>query len=115
MRNECDNTVEPSSNQAPGGTLSNEDTDVLPTNLLSDELQLALNQVSNPVSFLLTGSTDSVFQEATEHELLKAINRCKELILENTECSVERKWIVRHLIELRFRLQEYKEAMEDPR
>ncbi|XP_019762769.2 differentially expressed in FDCP 8 homolog [Dendroctonus ponderosae] len=98
MRNEYDKTVESSCSPESGGTLSSEDTDnILPTNLHSEELQLALNQ------------------EATEHDLLEAINRCKELILENTECSAERKWIVRHLIELRFRLQEHKEAMEDPR
>ncbi|KAJ8927940.1 hypothetical protein NQ314_019571 [Rhamnusium bicolor] len=79
------------------GNLSSEDVDnFLPTSLASEELKLALNK------------------EATDDELLKAINRCKNLVLESDQCSVERKWLVRHLIELRLRLQECKEAMDDP-
>lgn len=54
------------------------------------------------------------FQEATEEELLKAITRCKDLVLDSAQCSLERKWLVRHLIELRLRLQECREAMADP-
>lgn len=54
------------------------------------------------------------FKEATEQELLKAITRCKDLVLESDQCSPERKWLVRHLIELRLRLQECREAMADP-
>lgn len=40
--------------------------------------------------------------------------RCKDLVLESDQCSPERKWLVRHLIELRLRLQECREAMADP-
>ncbi|XP_045464923.1 differentially expressed in FDCP 8 homolog [Harmonia axyridis] len=68
----------------------------IPIALEAEELQLALNK------------------EATEEELLKAIMRCKNLVLETDECSLERKWIVRHLIELRLRLQECREAATDP-
>ncbi|KAL3275837.1 hypothetical protein HHI36_020579 [Cryptolaemus montrouzieri] len=68
----------------------------IPSALEAEELQLALNK------------------EATEEELLKAIARCKNLVLETDNCSVERKWLVRHLIELRLRLQECREAAVDP-
>ncbi|XP_015833342.1 differentially expressed in FDCP 8 homolog isoform X2 [Tribolium castaneum] len=81
------------------GCLSNDegsDDRLLPSSLAAEELQLALNK------------------EATEEELLKAITRCKDLVLESNQCSLERKWLVRHLIELRLRLQECREAMEDP-
>ncbi|XP_044269605.1 differentially expressed in FDCP 8 homolog isoform X2 [Tribolium madens] len=81
------------------GCLSNDegsDDRLLPSSLAAEELQLALNK------------------EATEEELIKAITRCKDLVLESNQCSVERKWLVRHLIELRLRLQECREAMEDP-
>ncbi|XP_050303910.1 differentially expressed in FDCP 8 homolog isoform X2 [Anthonomus grandis grandis] len=80
-----------------GQTSVSEDLDqLLPSSLALEELQLAL------------------CKEAAEQELTKAIGRCKELILENAECSTERKWLVRHLIELRLRLQEHREAMVDP-
>ncbi|GJQ79657.1 hypothetical protein Trydic_g5813 [Trypoxylus dichotomus] len=70
--------------------------DQIPSTLVAEELQLALNK------------------EATEAELNKAIVRCKELVLNTEQCSTERKWLVRHLIELRLRLQECKEALLDP-
>ncbi|KAF5279364.1 hypothetical protein FQA39_LY05474 [Lamprigera yunnana] len=69
---------------------------LLPSSLAAEELQLALNK------------------EAGEVELETAIVRCKDLVLECDQCSPERKWIVRHLIELRLRLQECKEALLDP-
>ncbi|CAG9833378.1 unnamed protein product [Diabrotica balteata] len=72
------------------------ESDLVPASLASEELKLALNK------------------EATEEELLKAITRCKSLILESDHCSEERKWLVRHLIELRLRLEECKDAMNDP-
>ncbi|KAL1517210.1 hypothetical protein ABEB36_001004 [Hypothenemus hampei] len=82
------------------GKTSTSETDlsnsVLPSKLASEELNLAINK------------------EANESELKEAINKCKELILENSEYSVERKWLVRHLIELRLRMQEVKEALADP-
>ncbi|XP_018324636.1 differentially expressed in FDCP 8 homolog [Agrilus planipennis] len=68
----------------------------LPSSLASEELQLALNK------------------EANEEQLESAITRCKELVLESDQFSTERKWLVRHLIELRLRLQEFKEAQLDP-
>ncbi|XP_022899787.1 differentially expressed in FDCP 8 homolog isoform X1 [Onthophagus taurus] len=70
--------------------------DQLPPALVTEELQLALNK------------------EATESELKKAVERCKELVLNCEQCSVERRWLVRHLIELRLRLQECREALVDP-
>lgn len=72
------------------------DDHLLPSSLEATELQLALNK------------------EAGETELQAAISRCKELVLENEQCSLERKWLVRHLIELRLRLQECRDALSDP-
>ncbi|XP_017778089.1 PREDICTED: differentially expressed in FDCP 8 homolog isoform X2 [Nicrophorus vespilloides] len=88
-----------SSSSTTSGCLSVEETSedhLLPITLAAEELKLALNK------------------EATEEELNKAINRCKDLVLECENISTERKWLVRHLIELRLRLQECKEAHYDP-
>ncbi|KAB0792310.1 hypothetical protein PPYR_14269 [Photinus pyralis] len=85
----------PSSNTS--GALSIDfDDHLLPSSLAAEELQLALNK------------------EAGEVELQTAIDRCKELVLECDQCSSERKWLVRHLIELRLRLQECQDALSDP-
>lgn len=46
-------------------------------------------------------------------DLSRAVEQCKEMVLESSECSEERKWLVRRLIELRLRLQEAREAAED--
>uniref|UniRef100_A0A0A9WWV9 Differentially expressed in FDCP 8 n=1 Tax=Lygus hesperus TaxID=30085 RepID=A0A0A9WWV9_LYGHE len=45
----------------------------------------------------------------TIDELSEAITRCKKLVLESEQCSDERKWFVRRLIELRHRLEQAKE------
>lgn len=43
-----------------------------------------------------------------------AIARCKDLVINTDECSYERKWLVRHLVELRFRLNEIQDVFGDP-
>lgn len=53
-------------------------------------------------------------QDATPSDLSNAIGRCKELVVNTDELSDERKWLVRHLVELRFRLSEIEEALIDP-
>jgi hypothetical protein len=45
--------------------------------------------------------------------LKKMINKCKQMVLECTECSEERKWLVRRLIELRLRAQELRETSNE--
>ncbi|XP_065161432.1 differentially expressed in FDCP 8 homolog isoform X2 [Atheta coriaria] len=77
------------------GDDSSEDN-VLPETLQNQQIYLALNK------------------EATEEELETAVAKCKELVLECDNLSPERKWLVRHLIELRLRLQEWREAKDDP-
>lgn len=54
------------------------------------------------------------FQNASVEELDNAIDRCKELVIDSDECSSERKWLVRHLVELRFRLKEIQDVIDDP-
>ncbi|XP_075229350.1 differentially expressed in FDCP 8 homolog isoform X2 [Lycorma delicatula] len=44
--------------------------------------------------------------QLTAEELSVAVDQCKELVLESAECSEERRWLVRRLIELRYQLQE---------
>ncbi|XP_055689582.1 differentially expressed in FDCP 8 homolog isoform X1 [Lutzomyia longipalpis] len=53
-------------------------------------------------------------QEAGMIDLQNAIELCRKLVLDYEEGSTERKWIVRHLVELRFRLREIQDVAEDP-
>ncbi|XP_047098250.1 differentially expressed in FDCP 8 homolog A isoform X1 [Schistocerca piceifrons] len=46
-------------------------------------------------------------------ELTKAVEQCKDMVLESPERSEERKWLVRRLIELRLRLQEARDVAEE--
>uniref|UniRef100_A0A1B6CE20 Phorbol-ester/DAG-type domain-containing protein n=1 Tax=Clastoptera arizonana TaxID=38151 RepID=A0A1B6CE20_9HEMI len=48
-------------------------------------------------------------------QLTEAITKCKDLVLDTKECSEERKWLVRRLIELRYKLVQCKEAEEESR
>lgn len=52
-------------------------------------------------------------QEASIPDLENAIKLCKDLVLTCEECSSERKWLVRHLVELRFRLKELQDVAND--
>ena len=36
------------------------------------------------------------------------------MVIETDECSTERKWLVRHLVELRLRLKEIQDISTDP-
>lgn len=68
----------------------------IPASLITEEWQLVLEQ------------------DASISDLQKSIERCKELVIVTDECSVERKWLVRHLVELRFRLNELQDVIDDP-
>ncbi|XP_008211409.1 differentially expressed in FDCP 8 homolog isoform X2 [Nasonia vitripennis] len=52
----------------------------------------------------------SVTKAMGEDDLQELINKCKQMVLESAECSEERKWLVRRLIELRLRAQEIRET-----
>lgn len=41
------------------------------------------------------------------------VEKCKEMVLDSAECSDERKWLVRRLIELRLRVQEIREKSNE--
>ncbi|KAK9499293.1 hypothetical protein O3M35_002349 [Rhynocoris fuscipes] len=45
----------------------------------------------------------------TVEELTLAVTKCEKLVMQSEECSEERKWLVRRLIELRHRLEQAKE------
>lgn len=75
---------------------SSQKSQAIPTNLIKEDWQLILDQ------------------DASRDDLKNAIEKCKTLVLNTEECSYERKWIVRHLVELRFRLRELDDVLEDP-
>lgn len=53
--------------------------------------------------------------DASMPEMEDAIRKCKELVLRcNDDESEEKKWLVRHLIELRYRLRELQDVDNDP-
>ncbi|XP_033210061.1 differentially expressed in FDCP 8 homolog isoform X2 [Belonocnema kinseyi] len=52
----------------------------------------------------------SLSKVITQDELEEMVQKCKQMVLESAECSEERKWLVRRLIELRLRAQELREA-----
>ncbi|XP_058832106.1 differentially expressed in FDCP 8 homolog [Topomyia yanbarensis] len=53
-------------------------------------------------------------QDATIPEMKSAIIKCKDLVLQCRNDTEERKWLVRHLIELRHRLRELQDVDNDP-
>lgn len=71
---------------------SNKFDESIPNTLIKEQCQLILDQ------------------NASVEDLTNAIEKCKELVLITDECSTERKWLVRHLVELRFRLKEIDDA-----
>lgn len=78
-----------------GDDTSSEKSHAIPSSLIKEQWQLILDQ------------------DASIEELTSAIERCKELVLNTDECTNERKWLVRHLVELRFRLREMEDAIND--
>lgn len=68
----------------------------IPASLIKEQWQLIFNS------------------DATVGNVKKAIDTCRELVLESNECSEERKWLVRHLVDLRFTLKELIDAELDP-
>jgi hypothetical protein len=63
---------------------------------------------------ILPESTNVFFlKEASSEELKNAIDRCKELVLSAEELSIERKWLVHHLVELKFRLSEIQDVQDE--
>ncbi|EDV96252.1 differentially expressed in FDCP 8 homolog [Drosophila grimshawi] len=48
--------------------------------------------------------------DANIQDLQAAIAHCRDLVLLSDECSEERRWLVRHLVDLRYSLQELEQA-----
>lgn len=55
----------------------------------------------------------SLSKDASEEDLQEMVRKCKVMVLESAECSDERKWLVRRLIELRLRAQELRETSDE--
>lgn len=70
----------------------------IPYTLIKEQWQLVLDQE----------------ETVTIPQMESAIQKCKDLVLQTTEDSIERKWLVRHLIELRHRLRELQDVDSDP-
>ncbi|CAH0404255.1 unnamed protein product [Chilo suppressalis] len=64
---------------------------------------------SNYIPKSISNKKLKIHSTATREELEKAAKQCKELVLNTPQCSEERKWLVRYLVELRLRLEDVKE------
>lgn len=51
--------------------------------------------------------------DASEQDLQEAINHCRDLVLISENNSEERRWLVRHLVDLRYSMEELLEAQKD--
>lgn len=67
-------------------------------------------KVSIPFSLKSVEALLAISTGATQLDLLEMVENCKRMVLESAECSEERKWLVRRLIELRLRAQELRET-----
>ncbi|XP_032675953.1 differentially expressed in FDCP 8 homolog isoform X2 [Odontomachus brunneus] len=66
-----------------------------------------------PFSLKSVETTLSLSKDASQEDLQEMVNKCKSMVLESAECSDERKWLVRRLIELRLRAQELRETSNE--
>ncbi|KAL6429182.1 hypothetical protein ACFW04_008134 [Cataglyphis niger] len=66
-----------------------------------------------PFSLKSVETSLSLSKDASEEELKEMVHKCKLMVLESAECSDERKWLVRRLIELRLRAQELRETSDE--
>ncbi|XP_076630393.1 differentially expressed in FDCP 8 homolog isoform X2 [Colletes latitarsis] len=70
------------------------------------------SKIMIPFSLKSVENVLSLSKATTEEDLKEMVEKCKQMVLESTECSDERKWLVRRLIELRLRVQELRETSE---
>ncbi|EGI68888.1 Differentially expressed in FDCP 8-like protein [Acromyrmex echinatior] len=69
---------------------------------------------SSSSEYMTGGAGDSSDnKDASEEDLQEMVRKCKLMVLESAECSDERKWLVRRLIELRLRVQELRETSDE--
>lgn len=107
------NTSSPPSSVS-GDEFSERSSQAIPSSLITEQWQLVLGQVFLCARLWILLVFVLFFQNASVEELDNAIDRCKELVIDTDECSNERKWLVRHLVELRFRLKEIQDVIADP-
>jgi len=81
----------------------------------SDSSEGSQKSQAIPISLIRKDWQLILDQDATRDDLKTAIDKCKELVMATEKCSYERNWIVRHLCELRFRLRELEDVLEDPK
>ncbi|XP_044006053.1 differentially expressed in FDCP 8 homolog [Aphidius gifuensis] len=65
-----------------------------------------------PYSLKSVDALLSLSKTATLDDLHDMVDKCKKMVLETVECTEERKWLVRRLIELRLRAQEIRESTD---
>ncbi|XP_020281463.1 differentially expressed in FDCP 8 homolog isoform X2 [Pseudomyrmex gracilis] len=65
-----------------------------------------------PFSLKSVETVLSLSKDASQEDLQEMVRKCKLMVLESAECSDERKWLVRRLIELRLRAQELRETSD---
>ncbi|XP_014297334.1 differentially expressed in FDCP 8 homolog [Microplitis demolitor] len=93
------------------------DTESTPSSSVSDCItnntdDNSEEKISVPFSLKSVEALLSLSKTATLDDLNEMIEKCKQMILDSQECTDERKWLVRRLIELRLRAQELRESSD---
>ncbi|XP_011308279.1 differentially expressed in FDCP 8 homolog isoform X1 [Fopius arisanus] len=70
------------------------------------------SRVAVPYSLKSVEALLSLSKTATLDDLTEMVEKCKQMVLESDQCTEERKWLVRRLIELRLRAQELRETSD---
>ncbi|XP_063976986.1 differentially expressed in FDCP 8 homolog isoform X2 [Diachasmimorpha longicaudata] len=70
------------------------------------------SRVVVPYSLKSVEAVLSLSKTTTLEELTEMVKKCKQMVLESDQCTEERKWLVRRLIELRLRAQELREMSD---
>ncbi|XP_075161234.1 differentially expressed in FDCP 8 homolog isoform X2 [Haematobia irritans] len=114
------------SSQGQSDSLSTADEDLGSSTTTTESLH-SFNETDSPTEAILISEKSlpipaSLVKEqwrlifnsdASIQDLQEAINHCKDLVLISDENSEERRWLVRHLVDLRYSLEEMQEAERD--
>ncbi|XP_067648281.1 differentially expressed in FDCP 8 homolog isoform X2 [Eurosta solidaginis] len=102
------NSFTGSDSGAVGSATTNNDDDVSSTASQSDKsYPIPASLVKEQWRLIFTS-------DANIQDLEAAIAHCRDLVMLSDECSEERRWLVRHLVDLRLSLKELESAQADP-
>lgn len=80
--------------------------------LLGDADDSSESRTIVPYSLKSVDALLSLSKTTSLDDLHDMIEKCKQMVLDSVECTDERKWLVRRLIELRLRAQEIRESTD---